>query len=77
MLLAILGLPAVVLDVTVDNSFINITGNIVTLTLSWGKLFNNIDPIVNYTVSRSGDVRYPPTFSTTKITIIITNLSTR
>ena len=65
-----------VLDVTVDNNNIRINENIVTLRLNWEELFNNIDPIVNYTVSCSGDVRYAPTFSTTKITIIITNLTT-
>ena len=37
----------------------------ITLTLSWGEPFNNLDPIVNYTVSCSGDVTYPPNFITT------------
>ena len=37
----------------------------VTLTLSWGEPFNNFDPIVNYTVSCSGDVTCPPNFTTT------------
>ena len=64
-------------DVTVNDNSININGNIVTLTLSWGEPFINIrDPIVNYTVSCSGDVTCPPTFSTTNNAIIITNLTT-
>ena len=49
------GVPAMVPDVTVDDN-IRIIGNIVTcLRLSWGEPFNNLDPIVNYTVSCSGD----------------------
>ena len=54
----------------------NINENNVTFTLSWGEPFNNLDPIVNYTVSCSGDVTCPPTFSITKNAIIITNLTT-
>ena len=53
-------------------------GNNVTLTLSWGEPFNNLDPIVNYTVSCSGDVRCPPNFTTTDNTTrsyTITNLT--
>ena len=50
--------------VTVDENTININGNIVTLTLSWGEPFNNFDPIVSYTVSCSGDVTCPPNFTT-------------
>ena len=52
-------------DVTVDNIVINFNGNIVTLTLSWEEPFNNFDPIVNYTVSCSGDDACPPSFTTT------------
>ena len=53
-------------NVTVDNSTISvINGSIVTLALSWGEPFNNLDPIVNYTVSCSGDVTCPPNFTTT------------
>ena len=38
-------------NVTVDDN-ITINGRIVTrLRLSWGEPFNNLDPIVNYTVS--------------------------
>ena len=56
--------PAMVPDVTVNDN-INISENIVTLTLSWGEPFNNFDPIVNYTVSCSGDITCPPNFTTT------------
>ena len=52
--------------------------NNVTLTLSWGEPFNNFDPIVNYTVSCSGDVTCPPNFTTTDNTTrsyTITNLT--
>ena len=62
--------------VTVDDTII-INGKNVTLTLSWGEPFNNLDPIVNYTVSCSGDVTCPPTFTTTDSTTrsyTITNL---
>ena len=55
-----------------------IIGNNVTLTLSWGEPFNNFDPIVNYTVSCSGDVTCPPNFTTTDNTTrsyTITNLT--
>ena len=61
-------------NVTVDNST---NGNNVTLTLSWEQPFNNFDPIVNYTVSCSGDVTCPPNFTTTDNTTrsyTITNL---
>ena len=71
------GVPAVVPDVAVDNSTININRINVTLTLSWGEPFNNLDPIVNYTVSCSGDVTCPPNFTTTDNTTrsnTITNL---
>ena len=73
------GVPAIVPDVTVDDNTININGNIVTLTLSWGEPFNNLDPIVNYTVSYSGDVTCPPNFTATDNTTrsyTITNLTT-
>ena len=61
----ITGVPTMVPNVTVDDNTININGNIVTLTMSWGEPFNNLDPIVNYTVSCSGDVTCPPNFITT------------
>ena len=66
-----------VLTVTVDE---NINGNNVTLTLNWREPFNNFDPIVNYTVSCSGDVTCPPNFTTTDNTTTsytITNLTAR
>ena len=68
--------PAMVPDVTVDDNTININGNIVTLRLSWGVPFDNLNPIVSYTVSCSRDVTCPPTFNTTDNGIIITNLTT-
>ena len=55
-----------------------INGNDATLTLSWGEPFNNLDPIMNYTVSCSGDVTCPPIFTTTDNTTrsyTITNLT--
>ena len=55
-----------------------VNGNIVTHTLSWGEPFNNFVPIVNYTVSCSGDVTCPPNFTTTDNTTrsyTITNLT--
>ena len=64
--------------VAVDANTINVNGENVTLTLSWREPFNNFDPIVNYTVSCSGDVTCPPNFTTTDITTrsyIITNLT--
>ena len=64
--------------VTVDDNTININGNNVTLTLSWGEQYNNLDPIVSYTVSCSGDVTCPPSFTTTDSTTrsyTITNLT--
>ena len=71
-------IPAMVPDVIVDDNTININGNNVTLTLSWGEPFSNLDPIVNYTVSCSGDnVTCPPNFTTTDNTTrsyTITNL---
>ena len=67
--------PAMVPNVTVDNNTISISGINVTLTLSWGEPFNNFDPIVNYTVSCSGDVTCPPIFNTTDNAVIITNLT--
>ena len=63
-------------NVIVDVNTININGNNVTLILSWGEPFNNLDPIVNYTVSC--DVACPPNFTTTDNTArshTITNLT--
>ena len=72
------GIPEVVPNVIVDDNTININGNNVTLTLSWGEPFNNFDPIVNYTVSCSGDDTCPENFTTTDNTTrsyTITNLT--
>ena len=65
-------------NVRIDNNTINVNGSNVTLTLSWEEPFNNLDPIVNYTVSCSGDVTCPPNFTTTDNTTrnyTITNLT--
>ena len=68
------GVPAMVPDViAVEN-----IGNNVNLTLNWEEPFNNLDPIVNYTVSCSGDITCPPNFTTTDNTArsyTITNLT--
>ena len=71
--------PAMVPNVTVDDKTISIIASNVTLTLSWGEPFNNYNPIVNYTVSCSGDDRCPQSFTTTDNTTrsyTITNLTT-
>ena len=52
----------------VDDNTININGNNVTLTLSWEEPINNFYPILNYTVSCSGDDTCPPNFTTTDST---------
>ena len=60
-------------NVRCDNNMISLN-----CTLSWGEPFNNLDPIVNYTVSCSGDVTCPPNFTTTDNTTrsyTITNLT--
>ena len=78
-LIFITGISSIVPNVTVSNDTININGNDVTLTLSWGEPFNNFDLIVNYTVSCSGDVTCPPNFTTSDNTTrsyTITNLTT-
>ena len=62
-------------DVTIADSTIIINGITVTLTLSWGEPFNSLDPMVNYTVSCSGDVTCPPNFTTTTRRYTITNLT--
>ena len=72
---AVTGPPQVISDITFN---ISTNGSNVTLTLSWGKPFNNLDPIVNYTVSCSGDDTCPPNFTTSDNTIrsyTITNLT--
>ena len=55
-LLQITGVPSIVPSVTISD---------VPYTLSWGEPFNNLDPIVSYTVSCSGDALCPPNFTTT------------
>ena len=63
-------------NVTVDDSTTRINGNIVIrLRLSWGEPFNNLDPIVNYTVSCLSDGWCPSNFTTTDNTIILGNLT--
>ena len=65
--------------VTVDDNTININGNNITFRISWEEPFNNFNPIVNYTVSCSGDITCPPNFTTTDNTTrtcIINNLTT-
>ena len=62
--------------VTVDNYKTEINGTVVKFTLIWEEPFNNLDPIVNYTVSCSGDDTCPPNFTTTDKRIIIPNLTT-
>ena len=60
------------------NTDVELNNNIVTITLSWEEPFNYLDPIVNYTVSCSGDVTCPPNFTTDNTTrsYTITNLNT-
>ena len=73
----IIGVPGVVPSVAANIVTVNIKRR-VTLTLSWGEPFNNLDPIGNYTVSCSGDVTCPPNFTTTDNTTrsyTITNLT--
>ena len=73
------GAPDLVPDAIVDVATITLDGSNVTLTVNWGEPFNNFDPIVNYTVSCSGDVTCPPNFTTTDNTTrsyTITNLTT-
>ena len=48
-----LGVPNVVPNVTIITNSTLVNGNNVTITLSWGEPFNNLDPIVNYSVSCS------------------------
>ena len=71
----ITGVPKIIPNVRVSDSA---NGNNVTLALSWGEPFNNLDPIVSYTVSCSGDDACPQNFTTTDNTTrsyIIPNLT--
>ena len=64
--------------VAVDRIKINGNNKGLTRALSWGEPFNNFDPIVNYTVSCSGDITCPSNFTTTDNTARsynITNLT--
>ena len=47
-------------------------------TLQWGEPFNNLDLVISYSVTCSGDAQCPPNFTTTNITTrsyTITNLT--
>ena len=70
-----IGVPAMVPNVTIDYNTINVSANSVILILSWGEPFNNLDPIVNYTVLCSGDDACHENFTTTDDAIVITNLT--
>ena len=77
--LFISGIPKIIPDVTATINTNNIIGKAISVSLSWGEPFNNLDPIVNYTVSCSGDVTCSPNFTTTDNTTrsyTITNLAT-
>ena len=70
----ITGVPKVVSIIKPD---LIVSRTNITLNLSWEEPFNNFYPIVNYTVSCSGDVRCPLNFTTTDNTTrsyTITNL---
>ena len=73
--------PDQVPGVMVITDSITLNSDNVTLTLNWGEPFNNFDPILNYTVSCSGDDACPPNFTTidtgcnTTTTFDITNLT--
>ena len=74
----ITGVPAMVPGITVYDNTDYIIGINFTLILVWGEPFNNLDPIVSYTVSCSGDDTCPPIFTTTDSTTrsyTITNLT--
>ena len=70
-LISITGVPKVHVasNVMVDIDNIHVYERIITLTLRWEEQSNNLDPIVNYTVSCSGDITFPPSFITTENTI--------
>ena len=65
-------------NVTAEYNTKNVNGSNIVLRLSWGEPFNNLDPIVNYTVSCSGDVTWPPNFTTTDnaVLMILTTMTT-
>ena len=61
-------------DVKVNDSTLRIKGNLVNLTLCWGEPFNNLDNILFYKVSCSGD-RCPPDDDINGITRRFRNLN--
>ena len=68
-LLSITGAPLIVPTITISD---------IPYILIWGEPFNNLDPIVSYTVSCSGDDTCPPNFTTPDNTTrshTITNLT--
>ena len=76
---SLVDVPKMVHGITIDSTTISVNGKNVSLTLSWEEPFNNLDPIVSYTVSCSGDVTCPRNFTTTDNTTrsyTITNLTT-
>ena len=69
------GVPAEVPDVTI---VLIINKNKGAHILSWGEPFNNLDSVMDYTVSCSGDFTCPPNFTTADNTTrnhTITNLT--
>ena len=58
----IAGVPVKVSDLYVTNIT---NGNNVNFTLRWGEPFNNLDPIIMYHVSCSGDAPCPQSYNTT------------
>ena len=62
----------------INKDSVRINGNNVTLTLRWGESFSYFGPIINYTVSCSGDVQCSQDFITADNTTrshTITNLT--
>jgi len=58
-------IPDDVSGVMVDKESITITeSNNITFTLVWSEPFNNFDPIINYTISCSGDPSCPQDITT-------------
>jgi len=56
--------PDQVPNFMIDSNSVTFNGDAISFTLSWGEPFNNFDPVVNYTVSCSGDAQCPPDFTT-------------
>ena len=48
----------------INEDSVRINGTSVTVTLSWGEPFSYFGPIINYTVSCSGDAPCPQDFNT-------------